>query len=155
MAKYAITNLLGGTQQAISSTYKTLLSVFAGGTPRRMRLVELIIACDGTPANNAITVDVSRMTADGTGTSVTPNPLTASDAASLATAKANYTAEPTVTANSSLLNMAMNQQATLRWIADPDEDIISPATANNGFVIRAKSASYTGTMVVTAIYDEL
>jgi hypothetical protein len=155
MAKYAVTNLLGGTQQAIGSSYKTLLSMFCGGTPRRIRLVELIIGCDGTPANNAITVDVSRMTADGTGTSVTPNPLTPSDAAALTASKANYTAEPTVTAASAMLNMAMNQQATLRWLADPDEDVIGPATATNGFVIRAKSASYTGTMVVTAIFEEL
>jgi hypothetical protein len=90
--------------------------------------------------------DVSRMTVDGTGTAVTPVVLDPADAAALATGKANYTVEPTVTANSSLWNDGINQQLSYVWQAVPDRgELIFPATSNNGLVLRAKSTAYTGT----------
>lgn len=155
MGRYSVTNQLGGTPQAIAATFKTILSMFAtSGSLRRGRLVEVIVAADGSPANNALVVQVARMTADGTGTTITPLPLDPADPAALCTAKANYTAEPTVTANSGVLEFALNQQATVRWVPDPDTRLMFPATANNGLVIRVKSASYTGTVTVTAIFEE-
>ena len=154
MANYAIGNDMGGTQQALTSTYKTLLSVFAGSTARRAKMYDLLIGTNGTPADNYMEFDVSRMTADGTGTAITPNALDPADAAALATSKANYTAEPTVTASSSTFYVGINQRASYRWIAAPGSELVFPATANNGFVVRTRSGGYTGTATAKALVQE-
>src|SRR5262249_41644146 len=94
MAKYAIGNDLGGAQQSLPATYKTLVSMFATtGSLRRGKLYDILIGTNGTPADNYVEWDVSRMTADGTGTAITPAALDPADAAALGTSKANYTAE--------------------------------------------------------------
>src|ERR1700745_3664724 len=103
MAKYAIGNDLGGSQKAVSGSYKTLVSMFATtGALRRGKIYDILIGTNGTPADNYLEWDVSRMTADGTGTAITPNALDPADAAALGTSKANYTVEPTVTASSGM-----------------------------------------------------
>ena len=147
MAIYGTNNQLGGTEQALTTTYKTLVSVFATtGALRRGKVNMIQVGTDGTAANNSMVWDVSRMTADGTGTAVTPLQLDPADVVALGTSKANYTAEPTVTANSDVWNVAINQQLSYVWQAVPDRgELIYPATANNGLVLRAKSGAYTGT----------
>lgn len=155
MPKYSVSNLLAGTQQAISSSYKTLVEIHpATGALRRGKIKEIIIGFDGTPANNAITVDVSRTTGAGTATAATPQALDPADPAALLVAGVNHTVEPTVTAGSSLLNIAVNQQATVRWLADQGEELVMPATNLAGICIRVKSASYTGTAVCTVVFEE-
>lgn len=154
MAKYQVNNSLAGTQQAISSSYKTLQSAFCSGTPRRGKLYDLAIGTNGTPADNFMEFDVSRMTVDGTGTATTPTLLDPADAAALSTAKANYTVEPTVTAASSLFYIGINQRASYRWVAAPGSELVWPATAANGLVARAKSGAYTGTATGTFWFEE-
>lgn len=154
MAQYSHNNQLGGTAQALSTSYKTICSVFAttgATTLRRGFLYEVEVGSDSAPNANdcAIVYDWSRMTADGTGTTVTPPPLDISDAAALLTYKANYTVEPTVTAATSLLSLALNQRASQRWIAKDDVSaLIIPATNNAGIVGRAKSTVFVGTAVM-------
>lgn len=146
MALYAVNNQLGGTEQALTTTYKTLAAVFAGATARRGKVNMLMVGTDGTAANNSMVWDVSRMTVDGTGTAATPVVLDPADAAALASGKVNYTVEPTITANSSLWNDGINQQLSYVWQAVPDRgELIFPATSANGLVLRAKSTAYTGT----------
>lgn len=153
MSGYAASNLLGGTQQAISTSYKTLLAVMAssGTSLQRGKIVEFTFGTDGTPADQAMTFDVSRISADGTATSVTPNKLDPADGAFLGLATANHTAEPTVTANSRVAGWAANQRATNRWVAFPGQELVYPATNLAGFALRAKSPGYTGTAVCEAI----
>jgi len=120
MAKYSLSNDLAGTQQAVSSSYKTLQSLFAtSSSERRGSVYDFSFGTNGTPADNYMEWNVARMTADGTGSATTPVKLDPADAAALATAKANYTAEGTVTAASSLFYMAANQRASYRWVAAP------------------------------------
>ena len=155
MAKYAFNNEMGGTQQALSSSYKTLGLVFAtSGSLRRGKVFDLLFGTNGTPADNELEWQVARMTADGTETAVTPNALDPADAACLATAKANATAEPTVTANSDLLYVPINQRASYRWVAAPGSELVYPATAASGIVVRAKSAGYTGTAGAHLLFEE-
>jgi hypothetical protein len=151
MAKYAIT----GTQASVSGSYKTVLDVFATTAAlRRGKVFDVLIGTNGTPADNYLQWDISRMTADGTGTAVTPNALDPADAAASATAKNNYTAEPTVTANSSLLNVGVNQRASYRWVAAPGSELVFPATANNGLALRTLSGGYTGSATGDVMYEE-
>jgi len=154
MANYAINNALGGTQQAVSATYKSLLAVFAGATVRRTKVYDILIGTNGTPADNYMEFDVSRITANGTGTAVTPVALDPADAAAASTANANYTAEPTVTASSSGFYVGINQRASYRWVAAPGSELVAPATANNGFTVRVRSGGYTGTATAEALFQE-
>lgn len=156
MAGYAASNLLDGTQQAISTSFKTLAALMAsnGTALRRISVHEFAFGVDGTPADQAMTYDVSRTTADGTGTAVTPPPLDPADAAFLGIGKANYTAEPTVTAASSLWGQGVNQRATIRWVAFPGQELVIPATNVAGLAFRAKSPGYTGTAVAQIEFVE-
>jgi len=156
MAKYEANNALGGTQQSLSSTYKTLLSLNASSATalRRAKVYDVLIGTNGTPADNYMEWDVSAMTAAGTGTGVTPNKLDPADGAALTVATANYTAEPTVTASSSLFYIGVNQRASYRWVAAPGSELVIPATNLAGLVLRARSGGYTGTATGAMLFEE-
>ena len=157
MARYEVNNQLGGTQQNLSSSYKSLVTVLASSSiqARRAFVVSAAFGTNGTPANNELEWDISRVSADGTGTGITCNPLDAADAASCTAGSVNYTAEPTVTSASSLFYMGLNQQASYRWVAIDDRDrLVVPATAAHGFAFRAKSAAYASTATCSVHFDE-
>lgn len=155
MALYAVSNNMGGSAQNMAAAYKTLIGLNAPATPRRFEIYDLTLATIGTPADNAMEWDVSRMTAAGTGTSITPNPLDPANAAAVTVATANYTAEPTVTSNSSCLYFGANVRATVRWIAAPGCALVAPATNLNGFVIRGRSAAYASTASASVHFQEM
>jgi hypothetical protein len=148
MAAYNANNLLGGTQQALSTSYKTLLALTAAtATLTRAEVNDFSVGTDGTPGDTVVQWDISRQTAAGTSTAVTPNPTDIAYRAAGTVASANFTAEGTITANSSQWAMAVNQRAAFRWVAAPGSELCIPATNLAGFALRAKSASYTGTAV--------
>lgn len=155
MAGYNASNMLAGTQQAISSTYKTLVAIMAssGTSAQRGKIEEFIFGTDGTPADNAMNYDVSRMTVDGTATSITPTKVDPADGVFLGLATANHTIEGTVTANSRQGGFGCNQRATMRWVAAPGQQLVFPATNLAGFVFRAKSPAYTGTAVCDVVHS--
>jgi hypothetical protein len=156
MAKYAIGNDLGGTQQAVASVYKTLAAMWAssGTALRRLKVYDILVGTNGTPADNYTEWDVSRQTADGTATTITPNPLDPADAAAVGVAKANYTVEGTITASSSLFYVGVNQRASYRWVAAPGSELVAPATNLNGFAGRTRSGGYTGTATMKLLVEE-
>ncbi len=64
MALYSSTNTNAGQQQAVSASYKTLLSLAAVATTlTSARIYDVLIGTDGTPADNAMDWDISRQTA--------------------------------------------------------------------------------------------
>jgi hypothetical protein len=155
MASYSSSNDLAGTQQNLSTAYKTILSVLAGSTPRRGYISDIIVGADGTPADNVVVFSVYRQTADdGTKTNVTPLAVDPGDPTFTGLSRANYSAEPTITATSQLLTFALNQRATFEWAAAPGSELVFPATANNGLAIRAKSPAYTSTVLARAEVEE-
>lgn len=155
MAKYSTSNTLTGTQQNLSSSFKSLTSVVSSSaTVRRQKVFDILVGTDGTPADQTITYDLSRQTSTGTGTAATPTALDPADAAALTNSWVNFTAEPTITATSSVFSIAVNQRASYRWVAAPGSELISPATSLNGFALRAKSPGYTSTAVGTLLFEE-
>lgn len=154
MAKYSANNTLAGTQQAISTAYKSLLTVVSSATVRRIKVFDITIGTNGTPADNFYEFDVSRQTAAATATATTPLPLDPADGAALSTVTGNATVEGTITATSSVLNMPGNQRVTLRWVAVPGSELVGPATSAAGFAFRLKSAAYTGTATATVLFEE-
>ncbi len=151
MANYRTGNDLGGTAQAITTSYKTLVTVIgAASAPRRSKIYDVLFGTAGTPADLSYEFNISRMTADdGTKTNVTPLPLDPADAAAVSLSRANFTVEGTITATSSLFYIPINQRASYRWVAAPGSELVAPATAAAGFAAQARSAS-GGTAVAGA-----
>ena len=154
MALYAVNNQNAGTPQSLSSSYKSIniITAATGATTlRRGWVYEFEIGADAVPNSTdcPISWDISVQTAAGTATSNTPNPVDigGGDAAALLTYASNATAEGTITANSSLFYMPLNQRASQK-IAFRDEksSIVVPAVNLKGVAMRAKSPNYTGTV---------
>lgn len=157
MARYTVGTGMGGTPQAMTTTYKTLASLTAATgvtTLRKAWIYDVMFGADGTPADNVLTYKLDRQSTVGTGTTVTPAPLDSSDAAALIVATANHTAEPTVTDNTELMEIAVNQRASYRWVAAPGGELLVPPTNTTGIGARAKSPAYTGTVVLNMHFWE-
>jgi hypothetical protein len=102
-------------------------------TPMRLKVYDLVMGCEGAPADNAFRWDWLRIDATGgTDTAVTPEPLDPADAAALITGSENFTANPGTLGNI-LLSIALNQRATIRWVASPGGELVAPATSERGF----------------------
>lgn len=142
-----------------NASFKTAGSVNAAAAAasgvqiRRGRILDILIGQNGAPSGTdcGINYDVSRITTVGTNTAVIPNPSDGADAVFMGLAGQNHSAEPTFAAAGSGLNMLqfpLNQRGALRWQArDDNEALIYPATANNGFSLRAQvttASAYTG-----------
>lgn len=156
MPSYSANNRLGGTQQVLSSTYKTIMSVSAQTTGlRRAHIYEINLGADGTPADNVLIYDVSRQTTAGTGgATVTAVVTEPADTGSTMVVFVNPTGEPGITATSSLLTVAVNQRATYRWVAVPAQELVIPATNLAGLAYRALSPGYTSTVLITTMWME-
>lgn len=162
MALYAFNNQNAGTPQNLSSSYKTILLVTAATgatTLRRGWIYEFEMGASDVPNSTDCPVnwDCSVQTAAGTITALTPNPIDVGggDAAALLTYGANATAEGTITANSSLFFLPLNQRASQRWIArDEKSALIVPAVNLKGIAMRAKSPNYASTVGWNAYISE-
>lgn len=148
MAKYWVP----GNQGTVSSSYKTAAVVYATtgtGILRRGKIAEIIIGQSGNPnaTDTYVQWDMSRQTAAGTATAFTPNATDPADVACGATAGINATVEGTVTANSSVFNVGINQRGSMRW-QEIDESKMPtyPATVANGFALRAQSSTYASSV---------
>jgi hypothetical protein len=117
-------------------------------------LNRMTISVSGTPADNAIIWTLQRCTTTGTMTGVTPATRDTADGAADLIASENATAEPTYTASTEMFDNAINQRATLIVVYDDRNEIIIPATANNGLGLKATHASFTGNSEVTFTWTE-
>lgn len=110
------------------------IMTLTGAATVRPKLYDIIQGSDAAPADNAGTFVIRRhTTAPASGTAITPAPLDPADPASLCAAMMGPSiGAPTLTANTSLLQFALNQRATFRWVAVPGKELVIPATANNG-----------------------
>jgi len=145
---YAVTG-----SRSVASPTQTLLGI-TGATSCRTQLNDLIVGSSATPADNALRFTVQRYTAAGTSTTVTPQALDSADPASTTTAGVNHTVEPTYTTGAVVLDIAMNQRATQRWVATPGREIKVPATAANGLGVQPIHPSFTGTVNATVHFEE-
>ena len=156
MAEFVVTNSLGGTQQPLTTSYKTIIALTAQTAKlTRFRIYEMIFGTNGAPADNYIEWDISQQTAAGTATVVVPNPCDAADATADTLAVINATAEGTITAASSIFYLGLNQRASFRWQeSNPARMLTIPAVNLTGLAIRARSGAYTGTVTLTVKFME-
>lgn len=159
MAKYAITNGStsgGGTQQSMTTTYVgSLVGLTSSGTtPRRGKVYDILIGTNGTPADNYIEWDMSRVTTNSTATFLAAQALDQADSAALTNVTVNSSTAGTITTGSNVFYVGVNQRASYRWVANPGSELVWPATSSNGFQLRARSAGYTGTATATVHFEE-
>lgn len=161
MPNYASSNALGGTQVAVSTSYKTLVNVYASSATqaRRAKIYDVLVGTNGTPADNYIEWDISRFSATAilTATAVTPNPLDVADAAFLGVSTANATTENTYVNNgtgASVFYVGVNQRASYRWVAAPGGELVYPATNLAGLGGRTRSGGYTSTATMQWYVNE-
>jgi hypothetical protein len=163
MSSFTINNLNAGSLQSITTTPgKTLLAWWGttgATTLRRVWLTEIEWGANDVPnaTDCNITLTIGRFTADGTGSALTPR-LTddgGGDAAALASYKANYSAEPTVTASSAVFGKPINQRASdKQWWRDKATCPITAAVNLQGWAVRAFSPNYASTVIANAHVEE-
>lgn len=158
MANFAITNGStsgGGTQQPTTPGYTgALLGLTTQTTLKRFKIYDVLIGTNGTPADNFVEWDISRVTAASTTTVLAAQPLDSADSASLLNATVNSSTFGTITTGSNVFYIGVNQRASYRWVAAPGSELVGPATSSNGFQLRCRSAAYTGTATGTILYQE-
>ena len=162
--KFFCNNANGGTPQSLSTSFKTIVALLVtSGALRRVYVEEVSGSASDVPSSTdgPLTWDLSLVTADGTGTASAPQPSqvfeTGTENAALTTGKANYTAEPTVTASTSRLILSPNQRSVLRWAALSDDHRPScPGVAASGFSWRAHgpTGGYASTVNGNVIFSE-
>jgi hypothetical protein len=158
MALYSVSNRLGGSQQNLTNTAGSVVSITAAtgaATLKRGWIYEWEVGADGSPnaTDCAIIYDWVRQSTLGTGTNVTPSPLDSADTAAGLVATVNYTVEPTT--GVSLMAVALNQRNSQRWIArDEKSALIVPATNVAGITGRARSPTYASTVIMTEFFAE-
>lgn len=159
MAQYTISNTLGGSLQALATTFKTITTLTAAtATLRRAFIYDVLVGPSGPPNGTndcEIIYQFSRQTAAGTSTTVTPTLNDPADAAAGTVGTVNFTAEGTITAASELLTIALNQRNSQRWVARDDKSrLVIPATNLNGIAGRAKSTNNTSNAIIDMAFDE-
>ena len=115
-----------------------------GSAAIRVKIYDLVLGFDGTPADVAGEFVIDRTTDAGTGgTALTENPLDPlTVAATGAGIGGTFTTAPTDGATPVVLLMiALNQRATFRWVAAPGGELISTATAANGLMLNSTGMS--------------
>ena len=187
MASFSISNSTttgqGGTSQAMTTTYKTIMAMVCGTSnsvnapsagavsiaqARRGKLYDILIGTNSTPGDTVVQWDVARLTAFGSSiitntggiSSVSSNfALDTADYNIAATVVANSSAETNIAAAVELWGVGINQRASYRWVAAPGSEIVWPATSSQGVALRAVGpaggGSFTGTVTGTVMFTEL
>ena len=100
---------------------------------KRIKVGDIIFGVTGTPADAAYSLQAQRSTAAPSGgTAVTPQPLDAADGAASGLSMDGTVTNGTTTANAFLLNIALNQRSTFRWVAREGKELVIPSTNANG-----------------------
>ena len=137
-----------GTQTVAAKTALTVISA-ATIRPRIKKLSGKNIGV--VTVDSQIEVQLSRFTAAGTTTPVTPVATDSGDPASTLTMGSNATVEPTYTSNTLEASLIFNPRGKDEWTPyDGTADIVLPATAANGLGGLLVTLGGGTTIVVTA-----
>lgn len=147
MGKYAVQH------QTPAGTTLPIINL-TGSAAVRLKVADLVIGSDATPADVATEFNVTRTTSVGTGgTTLTEEPLDPLVvAATGAGIGGTFTGAPTK--GNSLMMIALNQRATFRWVAAPGYELISTAAANNGIELESVASGGTPNINATIMWEE-
>jgi len=108
-----------------------------GVVTTRGKIYDIVVGMEAAPADVTFIHTVQRLNALGTGTATTPGKLDNDSPAALLQVQVNNTVEPTYVATAKLLEVAVNQRATFRWVAAPGGELLVAAIATAGIGIFA------------------
>ena len=114
-------------------------------TAIRAKIYEIMVGCSAAPASQAAAWHLQRHTGTGTGTAQTPALVDPADPVALVAGKVNMSAEGTYTAGQVMWELALNQQASFDWKANPGRELTLAASATAGAGL--KTSTSTGTAV--------
>ncbi len=151
-----------GRYAAVSNKTNTVSATvpmwnLVGAATRRLKVFEIQIGSDAAPDDQASKFALRRTTADGSPlTTFTPTKLDPADGASIATKDLTWTgaAEPTITANSDLLNPAFNQRTWYRHVAREGAEFVVPAVAEAGLALLSVVATAAANHAFTIQWEE-
>lgn len=140
-----------GTDKALLNLFRSVASPTS-----RARIYDLLLGCSQTPADAATRFAIRRTTGVGTeGSGFTPVNLDPGGPAGQSDAGVGaFSAEPTKTANSYLLEISMNQRASVRWVAAPGSELILPVTQNNGACVNSEASTVTTGHEACLLFEE-
>lgn len=151
MTIFAINNRLAGSEQALSSSYKTITAIAAQTSGlRRAWIYELEVGADGTlntSTDTQVVFDFSRLTGGGTSTSATPNPVDVADTACTTVGSVNYSAEGTITGTITgtlSLIQSVGTSPAVSTLAVPFTPCIPASASNTGIAVNSVAASTGG-----------
>ena len=133
-----------------SAATKTIVGI-AGTAAIRPAIYDIMIGSNATPADNSSEWQALRFTAAGTSTAVTSVALDSADPAATSVCGKNHSAEPTYSPAVPLLDIALNQRATFRWVAAPGSELMAPATAANGIGLQCQGIGGSGVAVIATV----
>jgi len=139
-----------GFSGAVTGAAAKSIAGVVGTTAVRPWIYDLMISSVATPADNASEWQVRRFTAAGTASTATAQALDSGDPAAVSTSNITYTVEPTYSTGS-LLDLAHNQRATVRWVAAPGSELIGPASATNGIGVQCIAVGGTGVSEICSV----
>ncbi len=145
MAKYS------AAMTRTASTTASLGTITSSATVRRVKIFDMTLGSQASPADNVFQYVMTRCTNAGTNSAVTPAPLDPADAAALTVVGQLNTVEPTGN-TPAVFTLELNQRATFRWVAAPGAEIVTPATSGSGVGIQTPTA--TAVAITAQIYFE-
>lgn len=155
MAKFT-----GQILKSVTSTTVGVGSLEAAAVPsRRMKLLEFIVGSDAASLGTAnFRWEFQRSTTVATGTTVTPKALDPAEAAMelvYSQIKSNLSANGTLTSGAIMMTIAMSEQATVRYVANPGSEIVLPATSNNGLHFMTPVCGNNPSTAAQITYEEI
>lgn len=142
-------------RQGVTNTASATLPLFGDYSTAAVRTAyfEINLGSDATPAEQATTYTLVRISAAGVWTnSDTANPLDSNDPASVTISKSVNTT--TATVGVVLLQWAQNMRAWYRWVAVPGRELQAPATANTGLAIQSLVTTAAFAVSMSAMFTE-
>jgi hypothetical protein len=138
MAKFA------GAHRTAAGANLTVLALESTATIRG-KIYDMVIGSDSAPNDAASRLDMLRFTVLGTGgTAVVEKALDPTGSTPACNLRGGTMTESGGFEADFLLEVALNQRATFRWVAAPGSELITAAGATNGIALRCISIS-TGT----------
>ena len=157
MPRYSIVGSATGTAGSTIAYF-----VNSATSPSRLKLYEVMVGSQATPADQAQEIDIRRINDEATtnsGAAVTPQPVDENDRVALSTAReavtepdANNT-DPTYEAGQ-VLEIPLNLRATFRWIAAPGSELVATAAEDTGFGVDISATTSAFLTNVTMLYEE-
>lgn len=128
----------------------------AAASPRRFKLYEFDIGSEATPGDYAFLWQVFRRTGVATaGTAPTITNYDQTDTiASTLVANQAPSANGAGGSTAPLISIALNQRSTYRWVAAPGSEMITNATASQGYAIATPTAGALVAVTASFLADE-